>query len=408
MSDGRDRQRARNTLVVAQIAMAMILLVGSGLMIRTFVALRHVNPGFSGPQDVITLRLTIPPATARTGQDTLRMQQGIADAIAAIPGVRSVGLMSTLPMDGQGRTDLVFAEDKPYVEGQLPPLRRYVFVSPGTLGTLGTAFVAGRDFTWDDLYQTRPVALVSEGFAREIWGSASAAIGKRIRDSANTPWRDVVGVVSDVRMDGVEAPAPKTVYWPLLMANFSGEKDSIRRAPAFVIRSGRAGTAGFITDVSRAVWSINPNLPLASVRTLQEIYDTSLARTSFALVMLSIAGGMALLLGVAGLYGVIAFAVSHRRREIGIRVALGARPGEVTRLFVVHGLRLATVGTTIGLAVTVVAGRLMTSLLFGVSAIDPVTDAGVAAGLTAAALLACYVPAARAAALSPVESLRGD
>jgi hypothetical protein len=120
-----------------------------------------VNPGFSGPQDVITLRLTIPPATARTGQDTLRMQQGIADAVAAIPGVTSVGLMSTLPMDGQGRTDLVFAEDKPYVEGQLPPLRRYVFVSPGTLGTLGTAFVAGRDFTWDDLYQTRPVALVS-------------------------------------------------------------------------------------------------------------------------------------------------------------------------------------------------------------------------------------------------------
>jgi ABC-type antimicrobial peptide transport system permease subunit len=124
--------------------------------------------------------------------------------------------------------------------------------------------------------------------------------------------------------------------------------------------------------------------------------------------MLSIAGGMALLLGVAGLYGVIAFAVSHRRREIGIRVALGARPGEVTRLFVVHGLRLATIGTAIGLAVTVVAVRLMTSLLFGVSAVDPVTYAGVAAGLTAAALLACYVPAARAAALSPVEALRGD
>jgi ABC-type antimicrobial peptide transport system permease subunit len=153
---------------------------------------------------------------------------------------------------------------------------------------------------------------------------------------------------------------------------------------------------------------VNPNLPLASVRTLQEIYDKSLARTSFALVMLSIAGAMALLLGIAGLYGVIAYAVSQRRREIGIRVALGARPGEVTRLFVAHGLRLASIGTAIGMAVTVLLVRLMASLLFGVSAIDPLTYAGVALGLIGAALLACYVPAVRAAALDPVDALRGD
>jgi ABC-type antimicrobial peptide transport system permease subunit len=209
-------------------------------------------------------------------------------------------------------------------------------------------------------------------------------------------------------MDGVDAPAPKFVCWPLLMANFSGEADSIRRAPALVIRSARAQTAGFIKDVSRAVWSVNPNLPLASVRTLQEIYETSLARTSFALVMLSIAGAMALLLGVAGLYGVIAFAVSQRRREIGIRVALGARPGEVTRLFVTHGLRLAVIGAAIGLAMMLIASRLMTSLLFGVSTMDPVTYAGVATGLIGAALLACYVPAARAAALDPIDALRAD
>jgi len=408
MSDGRDRQRARNVLVIAQIALAMVLLVGSGLMIRTFMALRHVNPGFSAPQDVMTLRITIPGATAKTGQDALRMEQNIAGAIAAIPGVTSVGLTSALPMDGPGRTDLVFAEDKPYSEGQLPPLRRYVFVSPGTIGTLGSALVTGRDFTWDDLYQLHPVALVSENLARELWGSPSAAIGKRVRESGKTPWREVVGVVADVRMDGVDAPAPKFVCWPLLMANFSGEADSIRRAPALAIRSARAQTAGFIKDVSRAVWSVNPNLPLASVRTLQEIYETSLARTSFALVMLSIAGAMALLLGVAGLYGVIAFAVSQRRREIGIRVALGARPGEVARLFVTHGLRLAVIGAAIGLAMMLIASRLMTSLLFGVSTMDPVTYAAVATGLIGAALLACYVPAARAAALDPIDALRAD
>ena len=408
MSDGRDRQRARNTLVVAQIALAMVLLVGSGLMIRTFVSLRHVNPGFTNPQDVVTMRITIPPPTAKTGHDTLRMQENIADAIAAIPGVTSVGMTSILPMDGTGRTDLVFAEDKPLKDGQLPPLRRFVFTTPGTIGTLGASFVTGRDFTWDDLYQTRPVALVSESFARELWGSPSAAIGKRIRETAQTPWREVVGVVSDIRMDGVDAPAPKFVCWPMLMANFSGNVDAIYRAPAYVIRSGRAQTAGFVKDVSRAVWSVNPNLPLANVRTLQEIYDKSLARTSFALVMLSIAGAMALLLGVAGLYGVIAYAVSQRRREIGIRVALGARPGEVTRLFVTQGLRLAVIGAAIGLAATALLVRLMASLLFGVSAIDPATYAAVAMGLIGSALLACYLPAARAAALNPVDALRAD
>jgi predicted permease len=408
MSDGRDRQRARNTLVVAQIALAMVLLVGSGLMIRTFQAMRHVEPGFSHPEDLLTLRISIPETAAKTAQDVLQMERNIADAIAALPGVSSVALASALPMDGTGWHDPIFAEGQKYAEGQIPPLRWYAFMTPGLLKTMGTALVAGRDYTWDDLNGKRPVVLVSENLARELWGTPSAALGRRLQQSPKSPWREVVGVVSDVRMDGVEVKAPTIVWWPLRIANFTDEADSIRRAPAYVIRSARAKSSGFVKDVSRAVWSVNPNLPLASVRTLQEIYDKSLARTSFALVMLSIAGAMALLLGIAGLYGVIAYAVSQRRREIGIRVALGARPGEVTRLFVTHGLRLASIGTVIGLAVTVVLVRLMASLLFGVSAIDPITYIGVALGLIGAALLACYVPAVRAAALNPVDALRGD
>src|SRR5262249_16606808 len=180
------------------------------------------------------------------------------------------------------------------------------------------------------------------------------------------------------------------------------------RSPAFVIRSNRAGSGGFLQQVSQAVWSVNPSLPLASVRTMQEIYDKSLARTSFALVMLSIAGGMALLLGVAGTYGVISYAVSQRRREIGIRVALAARPAQVTGLFIARGLGLASVGAVLGLGVAVVLSRLMASLLFGVTAIDPMTYAGVSAGLLAATLLACSVPALRAAGLNPVDALRGE
>jgi predicted permease len=408
MSDSRERQRARNVLVIAQIALAMVLLVGSGLMIRTFQALRHVDPGFRDAQTLLTLRISIPDAAAKTGKDVLQMERNVADAIAALPGVSSVGLTNPLPMVGTGRHDLIFAEGKEYREGHLPPLRRYNFLTPGLLSTIGTPLVAGRDLTWDDLNGPHPVVLISDNLARELWGSPAAALGRHVRDSPKAPWREVVGVTANIRMDGVDKIAPTIVWWPFRMADFGGDADSARRVPAFVIRGARVSSSGFVKDVSRAVWSVNPNLPLADVRTLQEIYDKSLARTSFALVMLSIAGAMALLLGIAGLYGVIAYAVSQRRREIGIRVALGARPGEVTRLFVTQGLRLAVIGAAIGLTATALLVRLMASLLFGVSAIDPGTYAAVAIGLIGAALLACYLPAARAAALNPVDALRAD
>jgi len=311
-------------------------------------------------------------------------------------------------MDGQGWTDPIFAADRTYSEGQIPPLRRFKFITPGLLKTMGNAIVAGRDFTWDDLYGKRPVALVSENLARELWQDPSAALGKRVRETLKSPWREVIGVVTDERDDGVDKKAPAFVCWPMLMEDFEGDRVMVQRTPAFMIRGSRTGTRGFIADVSRAVWSVNPNLPLASVRTLREIYDKSLARTSFTLVMLSIAGMMALLLGVAGIYGVISYAVSQRVREIGIRVALGARRQDVTRLFVGQGLRLAIVGIALGLAAAAAAMRLMASLLFGVSALDPLTYGGVSLGLVAAAVLATYVPALRAATVNPVEALRAE
>ena len=218
----------------------------------------------------------------------------------------------------------------------------------------------------------------------------------------------MIGVVGDERDNGVDAAAPTMAYWPMLMANFSGDALFIRRAPAFIIRSTRAGSSAFVREVSAAIWSVNPDLPLASVRTMKEVYDKSMGRTSFALVMLSIAGGMALLLGVAGIYGVISFGVAQRHREIGIRVALGARPAQVTGMFLRQGLVLAGIGALIGLAGATAAMRLMASMLFGVNAIDPLTYAGVVVGLVGAAMLASYMPAARAAGLNPVEALRGD
>ena len=408
MSDSRERQRARNGLVVAQIALAMVLLVSSGLMVRTFIALRHVDPGFTDAQNLLTLRITIPEATVKGSEATMRTLQTIGERIAAVPGVESVGLTTVVPMDGQGWHDPIFAEDKAYAEGQLPPLRLFKFITPGLLKTMGNRVVAGRDFTWDDLYGRHPVAIVSENLAREMWGAPGAALGHRIRPTNKGTWREIVGVVNDERDNGVDATAPTFVVWPMLMTDFSGEPDFVRRSPAFMVRSTRAASASLVQEVGRAVWSVNGDLPLASVRTQKEVYDKSLARTSFALVMLAIAGSMALLLGVAGIYGVISFAVAQRRREIGIRVAVGARPAQVTQMFLRQGLVLALSGAFIGLIGAAALMRLMGSLLFGVSARDPLTFGGVAIGLIGAALLACYVPAARAAALNPVEALRGE
>jgi predicted permease len=407
-SASRERHRARSTLVVVQVALALVLLVSSGLMIRTFQALRHVNPGFTNPQEVLTLSLGIPTAQVKEPEAVVRMHQAIADTIAAVPGVTSVGLTSIVPMTDSGWHDPIFAADKTYEASKIPPIRSFKFLSPGLLKTMGNTLVAGRDFTWEDAYGKRPVALVSENLARELWGEPSAALGKQIRESMKSAWREVVGVVGDERDEGVDKKAPSIAFWPMLMANFEGDDLSVRRTMAYMIRSPRAGTTALTAEVSRAVWSVNPNLPLASVRTLDAIVGASMARTSFTLVMLAIAGAMALLLGVAGIYGVTAYSVSQRTREIGIRMALGAQRQEVTRMFVLDGLGLAAIGIACGLAAAVALTRLMGSLLFEVSPVDPPTYLAVCLSLTAAAVLASYVPALRASAVNPVTALRAE
>ena len=201
---------------------------------------------------------------------------------------------------------------------------------------------------------------------------------------------------------------PSSVYWPVLAAHFESSDIDVRRYVAFSIRSPRAGSESLMKEVRQAVWSVDPNLPLSDVHTLDYLYKKSMARTSFTLVMLALAGGMALLLGVVGLYGVIAYSVSQRRREIGIRMALGAQNQELTRMFVRHALGLATIGVACGLAAAPALTRLMSSLLFGVKSVDPATYAAVSLGLIGTAALSSYIPARRAAGVNPVESLRAE
>jgi predicted permease len=407
-SASRERHRARNTLVVVQVALALVLLVSAGLMIRTFQALRRVNPGFTRPSEIQTFSIGIPTAQVKEPEAVVRMHQAIVDKIAAIPGVESVGLTSIVPMTESGWHDPLYAADKTYDAKQIPPLRTYKFVSPGLVHTAGSTLVAGRDFTWADIDDKRPVAMVSENLARELWGDPAAAIGKRVQEVMKGSWREVVGVVGDERDEGVDKKAPTIVIWPMQMSGFTGNETFVRRTMSYMVRSKRSGTTGFVDEVSRAVWAVNPNLPLASVRTLESVVSASMARTSFTLVMLAIAGAMALLLGVAGIYGVISYSVSQRTREIGIRMALGAERRSVTGMFVRDGLLLAAVGIGCGLGAAIAGTRLMGSLLFEVSAVDPLTYAAVCASLASAAALASFVPALRATAVNPMSALRSE
>jgi putative ABC transport system permease protein len=406
MSQSRERHRARNTLVVAQVGLALVLLVGSGLMIRTFQALRSVQPGFTQPEQVELMHISIPDDMVHEPEQVMRMQQAMLDKLAAIPGVSAVGFGSSGPMEGFNSNDLFYAEDKFYEVGQIPPVRRFRFISPGYLRATGTPLVAGRDFSWNELYEKRHVALISENLARELWGSPSAALGKRVREGMKDSWREVVGVVGDVYDNGIQEKAPTIVYWPALMDNFWGDKVYVTRFGALVIRTKRAGSQSFLAEARKAIWSANASLPIFIVRTLQEVYDQSMIRTSFTMALLAIAGGMALLLGIVGIYGVIAYAVSQRTREIGIRIALGAPAVGVQRLFVRHGLLLAGIGAALGLAAAFALTRLMKSLLFGITPLDPATYGAVAMVLLASACLASYLPARRATKVDPVEALR--
>jgi predicted permease len=404
-SESRQRHRARNTLVVVQVALALVLLISSGLMIRTFQALRQVQPGFLRPEELQTFDISIPRNVAADPVGVTRMEQAIADRIAAVPGVTSVAMTNDVPMVGdhwldpidvEGRTDLKDAG------------RVYKFVSPGLLATIGNSLVAGRDFTWQDLYDQHRVVMVSENLARELWGTPQAALGKHVRHASISPWLEVIGVVGDERSDGVDQPAPKAVYWPLMMDHFDPEALYATYDVSYVVRTPRAGSSAFMEEVSQAVWSVSKELPLANPQTLEDLYKKSLARTSFALVMLGIAGAMAFALGVAGLYGVISYSVAQRTREIGIRVAIGAQHSTVRRMFIAEGARLAVIGILCGTAAALGVMRLMGSLLFGVKPIDPLTYGAVAIALGAAAVMASYIPAMRATKVDPVEALRAE
>jgi predicted permease len=409
VSGTRQANRTRHALVIAQVAVALVLLVGAGLMIRTFVTLRAVDPGFRTPSTVLTFLITLPRTAASTGmtpaaarERTLMTHRAVAERLAGVFGVESVGFASgndPLPLDGDGSQVSIV----PFIDGKqsgdaVSRTWESQRVAPGFYETMETAIVAGRGFEWPDIDQRRAVMLVSESVARREWGSTAAALGHRIAPAPDQEGSEVIGVFRDVRHNGVHLPAPEGVALPVAPSETA----------TFVLRSSRVSVSGFIRDLQHAVRSVDPGLSLAKVRTLDDLYRRSMARTSMTLSLLVITGLMALILGLVGIYGIVSVATSQRRSEIGVRLALGARHSDIRRMFVKYALMLVGVGAIIGLGAASALARVIESQLFGVTPLDLVTNAAVTAAFVVAAVAASYLSARRGTSLDPVAVLRGE
>jgi predicted permease len=403
----REQLRGQRALVVGQVAIALMLLVASGLMVRTLLAIQSVEPGFTQPDQIQMVRVSLPQVLAREPELVIRSMKDMLDRLAAIPGVAAVGFASALPLENT-RNGVVVAVEGVTDPDQMPPNRQYRHASPGLFAALGSRLLHGRDFTWDDVFDRRRLAIVSENMARESWGKPREAIGKRIRIGRVGPPTEVIGVVENIHADGLHQPAPATVYARAGVETAANGSTTVRRAVTLAIRSSRAGSQAFLRDVAAAVHAVNASVPLADVRTLEDAYRRSMAQTSFTVTLIGIAAAMALALAVVGVYGVLAYAVARRRHEVGIRLALGAQPAAVRALFVRQGLLLTSLGGILGLVSSAALARWISPLLYGVTALDPLTYAISGAALAGAAILASFVPASRAASVDPISTLRSD
>jgi predicted permease len=399
-SPGRQRHRARHTLVITQTALAFVLLTGSGLMIRSFQTLQNVDPGFANPEEVLTFRVEIPAAEIENEKELIFTYEDMWRRLREIPGVTSAGASTSVTMGGDfGYGTLLLVEDFPPQPNDPLTTKRFNWVTGDYFATMQNPVLAGRAIDWADIRAGRAVAMLTANLAEEYWENPRDAIGKRIRmptPGGLSPWFEVVGVVGDVRDGGVTQEAPPVVFLPLATTT---------RSLAFAIRTGLP-PASLLPQARAAVGAVNPNLPLANVRTLDDILDRSMARTSFTLVTLTSAAAVALALGLVGLYGVIAYIVSQRTHEIGVRMALGATRRDVSRMVLRRGMILAGAGMIVGLVAAVGLTRLMSSLLYGVQPTDPITFAAVATLLLAVAFIASYLPASRASRTDPLVALR--
>jgi predicted permease len=400
---GRERHRARSTLAVVQIALALMLLVGSGLMLRSFVALRNVDPGFE-PAGLMTFRFALPAAEYDDPARILAFHQELSDRLAAVPGFERVGMIGGLPLTGAKRAGPMEPVDNPFPEGELGPVVERRNITPGYMEAMQIPILQGRALAWEDQADEFRGMVISESLAQAFWPDGSA-VGRQIRGQGNEFSWEVVGVVGDVRFDSVEDEPLPVAYYPVL----GGSPEDPGGALSMDVVLRVAGDPlGGVAQAREALRAVDPRLPMINPRTVEAVVDESMASTSFTVVLLGIAAGIALLLGTVGIYGVISFIVSRRTQEIGVRMALGAPAQTVLRSVVGQGLVLTALGLAVGLGGAWALSRALASLLYGVSATDPLTFGGTALLLGLVALAATWFPARRASRVDPVEALRAE
>jgi putative ABC transport system permease protein len=397
-SGGRERQRARAALLVTQVALALVLLIGAGLMLRSVRRLLDVDPGVK-PDQAVTLAVRVGGPRYQNVLATIAFYDQVTERLAALPGVRAVGAINVLPFGASGPTTGLAFESRPSAGGP-PPEAEYRSVTPGYFEAMGIPLIAGRGFQPPDRGDSTLSTLVSETFARRFLAGVSP-LGQRVRlgPNPNAPWRTIVGVVGDVRDLGLGAPPRPDVY-----VLFTQSPSS---AMSLVLRT-TGDPIGTVGPARAAIRALDPDVPISKVVTLKDLVGGSVARSRSAGWLLGGFAGLALLLAVIGIYGVMSYLVTQRAREMGVRIALGARTGDILRLALREGLRLGTLGATLGLVAAFGATRALVKLLYGVRPDDPLTYATVTLLLMAALLLACYIPARRATRIDPVEALRHE
>ncbi|HEX9700897.1 MAG TPA: ABC transporter permease, partial [Acidobacteriota bacterium] len=398
---GRQRHRARNALVVAQISLAVVLLVGSGLMVRSFRHLRGVEPGFDAGSSLV-FGVGLPVALYPDPVEAMQFQQRVLERVSQLPGVAAVGATRCLPLDGCDNRTPVYAEGIPFEPGETPPSVDVRGATSGFFRAMGIPLIEGRALQPADPGRRPAAAVVSLNLAERLWPGESA-VGKRIYP--DVPEEDpytIVGVVGNVISYGL-AEAPPEILW----VSFLGPYGYVAppHAMTFVVRT-EVPPLSLAPALRAALQELDANVPLSDLRTMREVVDQASAPTEFAMLLLVAAGGVALALGAVGVYGVLSYVVSQRTGEIGVRIALGAAAGDVLRMILWQGAGVVAVGVIIGLAEALALTRLMEAVLFGVSPGDPLTYAAVALGLVLIALLASYLPARRAASVDPVDALR--
>jgi putative ABC transport system permease protein len=397
-TSGRGRHRVRNALVTTQIALAVVVVIGAGLMVRSFAALRSVDPGFSAA-NVLTFEVAPLPAKYGSPEAVAQFYDRLAERLEAIPGVIRVGAIDFLPvLTGSGISFGSVIEEFPPAEGTLAPQFRQRRATPGYFDAMGIPLIEGRAFTPDDHHQRLPAVIISDSVKARYWPNESA-LGKRITVQQRVP-AQVVGVVGDVRGAGLDITGEQYLYLPIVDSTGSGV-----RAMTMTVHTA-VEPLSVVNAIRSAIGELDSDLPISRVQSMDRVLADSMSDTSFTMSLLVIGALIAVFLGTVGIYGVLSYVVSLRTAEIGIRSALGASPGDVRRMVLSQGMRLGVAGVLIGLAAAVALGRVMRTLLYDTSPVDPVTLIAAAALFLALAIFASFVPAARAAGTSPVRALR--